>query len=131
MEYKIKTRCTYDYVKHAQRRHSFLLIVDCPTAMVKNARCAVGCCDNDKRYSELQVKRSHVETLVFHKWPKDPVLAETCRAVARALIGGGGIFIYSGSARLVSFEIKLISKEVSRAEPEYMNIHPTPTPTPN
>ena len=49
-----------------------------------------------------------------------------CRAVGRALIGGGGgcIFIYSGRARLVSFEIKLISKEVSRAEPEYMNIHP-------
>ena len=46
------------------------------------------------------------------------------RAVARALIGGGCIFIYSGSARLVSFEIKLISKEVSRAEPKYMNIHP-------
>ena len=48
-------------------------------------------------------------------------------AVARALIGGGGeggIFIYSGRARLVSFEIKLISKEVSRAEPEYMNMHP-------
>ena len=38
------------------------------------------------------------------------------RAVARTLIGGGGcIFIYSGSARLVSFEIKLILKEVSRA----------------
>ena len=50
-----------------------------------------------------------------------------CRAVARALIGGGGcIFIYSGSARLVSFVIKLISKEVSRAEPEYMNKHPPP-----
>ena len=48
------------------------------------------------------------------------------RAVARALIGGGCIFIYSGSARLVSFEIKLISKEVSRAKPEYMNIHPPP-----
>ena len=47
-------------------------------------------------------------------------------AVARALIGGGCIFIYSGCARLVSFEIKLISKEVSRAEPEYMNIHPPP-----
>ena len=46
------------------------------------------------------------------------------RAVARALIGGGGIFIYSGSARLVYFEIKLISKEVRLAEPEYMNIHP-------
>ena len=49
------------------------------------------------------------------------------RAVARALIGGGGcIFIDSGAAQLVSFEIKLISKEVSQAEPEYMNIHPPP-----
>ena len=47
------------------------------------------------------------------------------RAVARALIGGC-IFIYSGSARPVSFEIKLISKEVSRAEPEYMNTPPPP-----
>ena len=49
------------------------------------------------------------------------------RAVARAFIAGGGggcIFIYSARARLVSFEMKLISKEVSRAEPEYMNIHP-------
>ena len=48
------------------------------------------------------------------------------RAVARALIGGGCIFIYSGSARLASFEINFISKETSRAEPEYMNIHPPP-----
>ena len=48
--------------------------------------------------------------------------AKAHRAVARALIGGC-ILIYSGSARLVSFEIKLISKEVSRAESEYMNIH--------
>ena len=38
------------------------------------------------------------------------------RAVARTLIGGEGcIFIYSRSSQLVSFEIKLISKEVSRA----------------
>ena len=49
------------------------------------------------------------------------------RAVARTLIGGGGcIFIYSGYARLTSFEINFISKETSRAEPEYMNIHPPP-----
>ena len=49
------------------------------------------------------------------------------RAGARTLIGGGGcIFIYSGSARLVSFVIKLISKEISRAKPKYMNIHPPP-----
>ena len=34
------------------------------------------------------------------------------------------IFIYSGYARLTSFEINFISKETSRAEPEYMNIHP-------
>ncbi len=47
--------------------------------------------------------------------------------VTRALIGGGGggcIFIYSCSARRISFEIKFISKEIRRAEHEYMNIHP-------
>ena len=43
-------------------------------------------------------------------------------------LGGGCIFIYSGSARLISFEMKLISKEVSWAELEYMNIHPPPSP---
>ena len=48
------------------------------------------------------------------------------RAVARTLIGGGGIFIYLGYARLTSLEINFISKETSRAEPEYMNIHPPP-----
>ena len=47
------------------------------------------------------------------------------RAIARALIGGC-IFIYSGSVRLTSFEINFISKETSRAEHEYMNIHPPP-----
>ena len=51
------------------------------------------------------------------------------RAVARALIGGGGVYIHIlGRARLVSFEMKLISKEVSRVEPEYINIHPPPRP---
>ena len=50
------------------------------------------------------------------------------RAGARTLIGGGYIFIYSGYARLISFEINFITKETSRAEPEYMNIHP---PHPN
>ncbi len=45
--------------------------------------------------------------------------------VTRALIGwgGGGIFIYSCSSRLISFEMNLISKEICRAEQEYMNIH--------
>ncbi len=49
--------------------------------------------------------------------------------VTRALIGGGGgvcIFIYSCSARRISFEMNLISKEIRRAEHEYMNIHPPP-----
>ena len=55
------------------------------------------------------------------------VCGDASRAVARTLIGGGGcIFIYSGSARLTPFEINFISKETSRAEPEYMNIHPSP-----
>ena len=55
-------------------------------------------------------------------------MRSTVRAVARTLIWGVGgcIFIYSGYARLTSFEINLISKETSRAEPEYMNIHPPP-----
>ena len=43
-----------------------------------------------------------------------PRFCDPTRAVARTLIGVC-IFIYSGSARLASFEIKLISKEVSRA----------------
>ena len=57
-------------------------------------------------------------------------LMPVARAVARTLIGGGGggIFIYSDSARLTSFEIDFISKETSRAEPEYMNIYPPPLP---
>ena len=51
------------------------------------------------------------------------------RAVARTLIGGGGcIFIYSGYARLTSFDINFIPKETSRTVPEYMNIHPPPPP---
>ena len=62
---------------------------------------------------------------------EDPSLrieSSAIRAVARTLIGGGCIFIYSGYARLTSFEINFISKETSRAEPEYMNIHPPPPP---
>ena len=39
------------------------------------------------------------------------------RAGARALIGGECIFIYSGSARLVSLEIKLISNELVGQNP--------------
>ncbi len=42
------------------------------------------------------------------------------------MLGGGGIFIYSCSARLISFEMNLISKEIRRAEHEYMNIPPPP-----
>ena len=38
--------------------------------------------------------------------------------------GGGCIFIYLDSARLISFEIIFISKETDRKELEYMNIHP-------
>jgi hypothetical protein len=31
--------------------------------MPSNARCAVGCCDNDRCYPDLWVKRSHVDSL--------------------------------------------------------------------
>ena len=52
------------------------------------------------------------------------ILAGEDRAVAKMLIRGGVgrsvggcIFIYSGSARLASFEINFISKETSQADP--------------
>ena len=47
--------------------------------MPKHAHCAVGFCDNDKRYPELAYIRSHVENLIYHKWPIDPKLAEIWR----------------------------------------------------
>ena len=43
--------------------------------MPKNARCAVGYCNNDKRYPEYFVQRSHIEKLLFRKWPKNEHLA--------------------------------------------------------
>ena len=60
-----------------------------------------------------------LHTSVFH------VISDCInRAGTRTLIGGGGcIFIYSGYARLISFEINFITKVTSQTEPEYMNIH--------
>ena len=40
-------------------------------------------------------------------------------------ISEGGIFIYSCSAHLSSFEIKSISKEINCPEHEYMNMSPS------
>ena len=34
-----------------------------------HAGCAVGFCDNDKRYPDLVYVGSHVKNLTFHKWP--------------------------------------------------------------
>ena len=53
------------------------------------------------------------------------------RAVARALIGGGGgvysyIRVMPDEFLLKSVVFRLILKEISRAEHEYMNIHPPP-----
>ena len=47
--------------------------------MPKHARCAVGFCDNDKRYPDLTFVRSHVKDFKYHKWPVDPKLAEIWR----------------------------------------------------
>ena len=44
----------------------------------------------------------------------------------------GGVYIHvSGSARLICFEINLISNKISREEPGYINMHPPPPPTIN
>ena len=47
--------------------------------MPKHARCCVGYCDIDKRFPNQLVVRSHVKELKFHRWPKDPNLAELWR----------------------------------------------------
>ena len=47
--------------------------------MPNHARCAVGICDNDKRYPDLYRVKSHVDELKFHGWPKDPEFAEIWR----------------------------------------------------
>ena len=60
---------------------------------------------------------------LYYTW-KPKVLKQPGPALERELGGGGCTFIYSGYARLISFEINFITKETSRAEPEYMNIHP-------
>jgi len=44
--------------------------------MPSHARCAVGFCDNDKRYPELVYVRSHVQKLTYHKLPDDPKLSD-------------------------------------------------------
>ena len=72
---------------------------------------------NERAFHIAVYKLAHNLWSFYHQF-----LAMGCRAVARTLIGGC-IFIYSGYARLTSFEINSISKETSRAEPEYMNIH--------
>ena len=69
----------------------------------KHARCCVGFCDNEKRFPNLLVVRSHVKELKFHRWPKDPNLAELWRKqVAKGRsdnfspwYGSEGTFVYS------------------------------------
>ena len=53
----------------------FFFTKHCST-MTKNNRCCVGGCDNDQRYPERVVKRSHVSKMVWHLWPKDKALSE-------------------------------------------------------
>ncbi len=65
---------------------------------------------------QFYTKRSQMNSLLL-------TIMTRSSGVTRALIGGC-IFIYSCSARRISFEMNLISKEIRRAEHEYMNIHP-------
>ena len=44
--------------------------------MGKHDRCSVGGCSNDKCYPDKYVKRGHVEKLIFHRFPVDPVKKE-------------------------------------------------------
>ncbi len=73
-------------------------------------------------------------SLIKEQWFKDYGKHGQGR-IARALIGGrGGVYSYTrvmpDEFLLKSVVFKLISKEISRAEHEYMNIHPPPPPPP-
>ena len=46
--------------------------------MGKKHRC-VGGCNNDQRYPDLVVKRSHVSELIWHRCPKGVTLSELWR----------------------------------------------------
>ena len=70
---------------------------------------------------EIELKTKYCSFL-FQKSPIQ-ITGEYTSGGSRVLIEGG-IFIYSGSAQLISFEIDLISKEISQVEPKYMNMHP-------
>ena len=53
------------------------------------------------------------------------------RAETKALIGGGGVYIHIFAFCPTNFfwnqlSLQLISKEIRRAEREYMNMHPPP-----
>ena len=47
--------------------------------MGKKHHCWVGGCNNDQRYPDLVVKRSHVSELIWHRWPKGEALSELWR----------------------------------------------------
>ena len=53
--------------------------------MGKHDRCCVGACNNDKRYRNSVVKRSHVKELKWHKVPSNP----TKKSAWIKLIGKG------------------------------------------
>jgi hypothetical protein len=58
------------------------------------------------------------------------IFANAVRGVTRALIGGGCVYSYirvlPDEFLLNFFVFKFISKEISRAEHEYMNLHTPP-----
>ena len=94
--------------------------------MPKHPRCAVGFCDNDKRYPDLVYVRSHVKNLTFHKWPVNPKLAEIWRKqVAKTrgdvfdpLPGASGTFVSSN-------HFPLGSRTPENPKTDYMSIFMT------
>ena len=63
--------------------------------MPNHARCAVGFCDNDKRYPDLVYGISHVKNLTFYEWVVDPKLAEIWRRCFQSFTWASGTFACS------------------------------------
>ncbi len=78
----------------------------------------------------------HIHIFLFtdcknNRFQKKLIVQNTNRAVARALIGGGGcIFIYSCSARLISFEINLKTTDFKRNSSGITRIYEYTPPPP-
>ena len=75
---------------------------------------------NQIRFNSLQVRVLYI-LFCIRRYKNGATFLQAGTDLGRRL--AGCVFIYPGSARRISCEVRLISKEISRAEPKYINIY--------